>query len=521
MVLSLPFNPNWMSCWASWTGSREKNTLFLFYSIRMPLLSLLIFEFKRRMQRTNGRLLHGRRRRAFPALLVIVVIFSTALFALKYHHKRHFKPTTAPFITKKVLQGENKAADHSAKPSATLTDKADADPRLLRDPAVAQALQENKPRPSVLAVIIRYNEDVSWIHNPNTGLPILDDTIIYQISDIGTFNNDTKGQPFIPGAPPPSSSNESYTWPSWSQYYIDHPDLNAPTQSTAYNFDGITAEIAARAARERTTRWKDGNTTMEKAPPVSDNGPIIIPDISPTVPLVIIPNRGFEALAILTSIIDHYNDDSNNSSNSTITSSSSSSPYDFMLFMQGHRHHWHTIMAQDWVLRRLNTIMPDPAKLNDNIKTQGYYSLQCIEYADGQRIGGPNARNILRPRDIGSNPHSPNGPYWVQTLAGRFDLWWEDFGKRWFHDDDGIEKEVPEELLVPCCSTFIVSKEAIKRWPLEFYVELREYVLLSAMDGKWMATVLEHAWPLVFANITEYYQPQDVCMCELYHMCTS
>lgn len=253
--------------------------------------------------------------------------------------------------------------------------------------------------------------------------------------------------------------------------------------------------------------------------------------------------------------------------------------------MQGHRHHWHTIMSQgkftytsfcstaqppflrlipplslpitktttqDWVLRRLNTIMPDPAKLNNNNKTKGYYSLQCIEYADGQRVGGPAARNVIRPRDIGkyllyihllslncsttfstdqshlslfpnnigSNIGS-NGPYWVQTLAGRFDLWWEEFGKQWFFYEDERERQVPELIVAPCCSSFIITKEAIKRWPLEFYVELRKYVMLSAMDGKWMATVLEHAWPLIFANSTDYYQPQDVCMCDLYHMCTS
>lgn len=68
----------------------------------------------------------------------------------------------------------------------------------------------------------------------------------------------------------------------------------------------------------------------------------------------------------------------------------------------------------------------------------------------------------------------------------------EEFGKRRFRDErmgEKREREVPEELVVPCCSMFIVSKQAIKRWPLEFYVELREYVvenciLYPALDDR-------------------------------------
>lgn len=334
-------------------------------------------------------------------------------------------------------------------------------PRVYNDPAVNAFLHsKNTSHPNVLVVISRYDEDLHWLIDPSTGAPLLP-VCVYQLADVDPVSK----SPSIPGV----GINETHRWPSWAAFYAQNPDVNAPKESTAFEFDGTIARKAAEAAKQRATRLVDGSSQYDAAPPQTDTLPVFIPSIISELPVQIIPNRGFEALAILTAIIDAY-----------------SNPPDLMLFMQGHRFHWHTVLGQDWILRRLFTIPPRSIK-------NGYMALQCIETsAPDQKVG--QSKNIIYPTKVDKNWESPNGPWFHESLAGRYSLFYDQFASSW------LNMELPEVVEAPCCSTFIVTRESILQWPIEFYIELRKWLLLGSMDSKWSAIVLEHAWHTFFTQ---------------------
>lgn len=184
---------------------------------------------------------------------------------------------------------------------------------------------------------------------------------------------------------------------------------------------------------------------------------LLIPDISPVLPLRIIPNRGSESIAYLTAIIEHYDD-----------------LPDIMLFMHGHRFSWHTLMAQDWILRRLATHPPTDPTL---ASSKGYHALGCLER-------WRNDISQLFPTDIDANWQSNNGPRWHEALAARFTQAWRE------HLGEAYQLPLPEYVRVPTAASFAASKEAILRRPKAFYEELRNWLLTTNIENKWLVSSL-------------------------------
>jgi len=215
---------------------------------------------------------------------------------------------------------------------------------------------------------------------------------------------------------------------------------------------------------------------------------VTVPDVSPVLPLKIMPNRGAESMAYLTAIIDHYDN-----------------LPDLMVFMHGHRLSWHTpLLGQDWILRRLASHPPLDLQLSS---TNGYHALGCLE-----RWG--NDISQLFPTDIDANWNSINGPRWHEALAARFAQAWRE------HLGEAYNMPLPDYVRVPAAATLIATRNAIKRRPKEFYIGVRNWMLTTHIESKWLGIVMEFQMGIMFADKPHFSVSLEQCMCELYTICT-
>jgi Protein of unknown function (DUF3431) len=440
-----------------------------------------------------------------------------------------------------------------------------------------------QPPVSILAVLTHYHEDLSWLTDPNTGimnnstgtpefiLPIE----IYQASDI-----DSEGFPTFPGLLPPAPANimagnftdkeilaMNYsasgpleflpTWPEWAWKFVVEKnatkDKNTPgsveeaeylaRERLGLPLDGIgpsdyqgwrdyenlfdeeykrkREKLGRLAGSDNEEEEKNSSFASEDDPLLEEFGIdstvyksnqqkiqylerikeasrvftaknrseiVTVPDVSPVLPLNIMPNRGSESMAYLTAIIDHYEN-----------------LPDLMIFMHGHRIAWHTpLLGQDWILRRLVTHPPLDLNLTS---TNGYHALGCLE-----RWG--NDISQLFPTDIDANWKSNNGPRWHESLAARFAQAWRE------HLGEAYNMPLPDYVRTPTAATFIATRQAIRRRSKEFYIGMRNWMLETHIENKWLGIVMEFQVGLMIANKPHFSVSQEQCLCELYTICT-
>lgn len=443
--------------------------------------------------------------------------------------------------------------------------------------------ESKPPAPvSILAIFSRYAEDLHWLIDPNTGimnnstgspnfiLPIE----IYQASDI-----DSEGLPTFPGLIPPAPAHllanhtsaellaMNYsahgplevlpTWPEWCWKYVNKKNatkekikpgseeeaeyltrqklglpLNGqgPTDyqgwrdyENLFNENYFKNRERSKLAGSRNSNFGEKNSfssskddAVVKKLPIGTTSTemnqdkyqdieqlkdvsrkfkaenrsevVTVPDVSPVLPLKIMPNRGSESMAYLTAVIDHYDN-----------------LPDLMLFMHGHRLAWHTpLLGQDWILRRLATHPPLDPMLSS---TNGYHALGCLE-----RWG--NDISQLFPTDIDANWRSINGPRWHESLSARFAQAWRE------HLGEAYNMPLPDYVRVPTAATFIATREAIKRRPKEFYIGVRDWMLETHIENKWLGIVMEFQMAIMFADKTHFSVSQEQCLCDLYTICT-
>jgi len=197
-------------------------------------------------------------------------------------------------------------------------------------------------------------------------------------------------------------------------------------------------------------------------------------------------------MAYLTAIIDHYDE-----------MADGQGP-DLMIFAHAHRIAWHTLLSQDWSFRRLARSPPaDPSLPTFN----GYMPLACLER-------WRNDISHIFPTEIDANWQSNNGPRWHEALAGRYAQAWRE------HLGAAFGFPLPDYVRVPTAASFVATKESILRRPKSFYLELRNWVLETHIENKWLGIVLEFSWGITIANKTFINPSQEQCLCELYNVCT-
>lgn len=66
---------------------------------------------------------------------------------------------------------------------------------------------------------------------------------------------------------------------------------------------------------------------------------------------------------------------------------------------------------------------------------------------------------------------------------------WRERYAKWFPG-----KEIPETVTVPCCAQFGVSREKILERPLDFYKEVRQWLIDTPLEDSLSGRVMEYSW---------------------------
>jgi hypothetical protein len=82
---------------------------------------------------------------------------------------------------------------------------------------------------------------------------------------------------------------------------------------------------------------------------------------------------------------------------------------------------------------------------------------------------------------------------------------------------------VPDAVAGPCCAQFAVSREAIRRLPIDKYEQIRQWIwtLEVPADQASMKSglVLEYMWHVIFGKPAYYCPPAKECYCEKWSLC--
>ncbi|KAL4806108.1 hypothetical protein BDV18DRAFT_160177 [Aspergillus unguis] len=205
-------------------------------------------------------------------------------------------------------------------------------------------------------------------------------------------------------------------------------------------------------------------------------------------------NKGHEAMAYLTYIIEHYD-----RLPSTIA------------FIHSHRAGF--LMA--WHV---------DAPLHDNAA-----ALRSLRLDFVQRNGYVNLRCNLNPGC--GDPHSPN-PHvteavWTEIFEGtstpplNSSNGYTPIDKR---DDNSHSRrttplQIPTQVAAPCCAQFAVPRDQVHQRPREDYLKIRQWVIDTEKTDAASGRVMEYLWHIIFGQKSVFCPDQELCYCQVYGQC--
>jgi hypothetical protein len=195
-----------------------------------------------------------------------------------------------------------------------------------------------------------------------------------------------------------------------------------------------------------------------------------------TASLTVPMNKGHEAMAYLTYIIDNYD-----------------SLPDAVLFFHPHRSTWHNniLLGLDsaTTISRLN-----PA----HVLRQGYFNARCHHDP-----GCPDWIHLDRPEAEWDLIKKKEEQYFTSKV-------WREL-----HPSDAF----PKALSQPCCAQFAVSGERIRARPKAEYEHYREWLIRTPIVDEFSGRIMEYNWQYIFTGQAEFCPPQHKCYCDGYGIC--
>ncbi|KAK0635536.1 hypothetical protein B0T17DRAFT_612388 [Bombardia bombarda] len=185
-------------------------------------------------------------------------------------------------------------------------------------------------------------------------------------------------------------------------------------------------------------------------------------------------NKGREAMAYLTYIIEHY-----------------AKLPDISVFMHSHRSSWHdNFFGLDTVqtLQRLKL---------DHVVRLGYFNLRCN--------WEPGCPDHIHPRDPVFDDDKPEQYYFASAWSDIFPM-----------------LEVPETLSQPCCAQFALTADRIRVWPQDEYIFLRDWMLMTELEDEISGRVFEYLYQLsvyIWTGKAVNCPEEHNCYCEGYGIC--
>ncbi|KAL1305164.1 hypothetical protein AAFC00_002086 [Neodothiora populina] len=186
----------------------------------------------------------------------------------------------------------------------------------------------------------------------------------------------------------------------------------------------------------------------------------------PDAPLHTAINKGNEANAYLTYIIEHYD---------RLPS--------IIAFIHGHHRSWHTDAAKLDNGRSLQTL-----KL-DYVRKNGYANLRCL--------ARPGCPSEIHP--------------WRKDKDHRTELAFADAWQTMFNSS-----HVPEVIAVACCAQFAVSREQILKRSREEYIWYHKWLMDTDLEDEISGRVFEYLWHVIFGRDAVHCPPVDECYSNVY-----
>ena len=193
----------------------------------------------------------------------------------------------------------------------------------------------------------------------------------------------------------------------------------------------------------------------------------------PSQPLHPIANKGNEAMAYLTYLIEFYD----------------ALPA-VVVFLHAHRYAWHTDALFDTdaatVVRRLSLA---------RVRRDGYMNLRCQ--------WDPGCPRWMHPGATDDAAHKPE-----QALLGR--VWRELFPGA---------GDAPAVLAQACGAQFAVSRERVRAVPRARYEALRDWLLYTKVPTRLAGRVFEYVWQYLFTGEAVFCPTMDECYCDGFGAC--
>ena len=168
-------------------------------------------------------------------------------------------------------------------------------------------------------------------------------------------------------------------------------------------------------------------------------------------------NKGREAMAYLTFIIDNYD-----------------GLPETTAFIHAASQQWHNDVVGDKTTEIIRNLRVD------TIQAKGYVNLRC--HLDP---GCPFAVFPLSPSEIDIKN---------DDTRARF--------AKYYRDLFNVSKEaIPREIGSVCCAQFAVSRNRIRQRPREDYIRMREWAIHVHLDSFGVGWVFEKVWHIVFGEI--------------------
>ncbi|KAF1809379.1 hypothetical protein P152DRAFT_461565 [Eremomyces bilateralis CBS 781.70] len=197
---------------------------------------------------------------------------------------------------------------------------------------------------------------------------------------------------------------------------------------------------------------------------------------NPVAPFHVPQNKGREAMAYLTYIIDNYN-----------------KLPDTVLFFHSHRTAWHNN-----ILLNLDSAETIKRLSDERVVRLGYMNARCQ-----WEPGCPNWLHLDRPEIDYDAYNKPEEAEFNVTV------WRELFP----------DELPPPALSAPCCAQFAVSRRRIHARPRSQYMHLRKWLIETVLTDHISGRVFEYIWQYIFTGHSEVCPSESSCYCDGFGIC--
>lgn len=238
------------------------------------------------------------------------------------------------------------------------------------------------------------------------------------------------------------------------------PKAGSSLLGTKTTFSKALVVASTRAQPEKEVGWiKEVPRDWEVFNYVTDAAPGTLPPRAGNQQLLSVPaNKGNEAMAYLTHIIDHYD-----------------KLADVVLFHHSHRKSWHQELDS---LTEVRSLRPS------YVARKGYASTRCL----------PGCENVIPLADFAADfSLFPRIGRDVQLASLLHEFMDNDRRANQGVDDDAFLSGITK-LAAPCCSQFAASRHAIRARSREWWMRLRQWLIDTPLDNRTSGRLLEYTW---------------------------